>query len=367
MTDKHTILVVDDEAINIRLLMEALKGEYRILVATSGEQALNQLDKHSDISLVLLDVNMPGMSGIEALDEIKKNDKWADLPVIFVTAMDQEGDEADGLAKGAADYITKPISMAIVRARVSTQLILQKAKKELAEQNKILEKRVLERTREISHTQEVIIYSLTSLAEARDQETGKHIIRTQNYVKALANLLRKHPDYKACLDNDHIIDSLFKTAPLHDIGKVGIPDKILLKPGKLTEEEFEIMKTHATLGGDALIKAEKSLSGNGATFLKYAVEIASTHHEKWDGSGYPKGLTGQDIPVSGRLMAIADVYDALISKRCYKPAFSHEESLGIMKKGQGNHFDPIMLEYFIENGELFKQIADEFSDNNDDE
>ena len=359
---RKTILIVDDEAINIRLLREALKEDYRLLVATNGEKALRQLEVHDDINLVLLDVNMPGISGIQVLDIIKKNPEWQNIPIIFVTAMDQEGDEADGLSRGAVDYITKPISMAIVRARVGSQLLVQQAKYELSQQNKILEQRVAERTKEISETQEVIIHSLTSLAEARDKETGKHILRTQHYVKSLANLLRPHPLYQDYLAEDSTIDAIFKTAPLHDIGKVGIPDNILLKPGKLTAEEFEIMKTHAQLGGEAMEKAQLSLSGNGANFLKYAKEIAYSHHEKWDGSGYPKGLVGEQIPISGRLMAIADVYDALISVRCYKPAFSHEESVEIMVKGRGSHFDPIMLDHFIENSELFRAIAIKYAD-----
>lgn len=363
---KPSILVVDDEPTNIRLLVEVLKSDYDLRIATSGEQVLEQLkNHHEEIDLILLDVNMPEMSGIDVLAKINQHHAWAEIPVIFVTAMDQEGDEAEGLQRGAVDYITKPLSAPIVKARVNTQLTLRRAKIELAAQNKILEKRVQERTEEISHTQEVIINALTSLAETRDKETGRHIIRTQYYVKRLAELIRHLPEYSDELDDDLTIDSIFKTAPLHDIGKVGIPDSILLKPGKLNAEEWTIMKTHAALGGDALSRAAESVGGRGVSFLKYAQEIAYGHHEKWDGSGYPKGLVRADIPISARLMAIADVYDALISRRCYKDPMSHKKSISIIKEGKGTHFDPVMLQVFLDNETQFFDIAEQYKDKDD--
>ncbi len=360
---KDCILIVDDEPTNIRLLMEVLKQDYDLKAATNGSQTLTLLEKdYTSIDLILLDVNMPDVSGIEVLEKINQQPEWSDIPVIFVTALNQECDEAEGLKKGAVDYITKPISAAIVKARIETQLTLRRAKLELSNQNKILEERVRERTEEISYTQDVIINALTSLAETRDKETGSHIIRTQYYVKALAELIRKLPEYKNDLDNDATIEAIFKTAPLHDVGKVGIPDGILLKPGKLNAEEWDIMRTHATLGGDALKQARESVKGKGASFLKYAEEIAYYHHEKWDGSGYPLGLSGNDIPISARLMAIADVYDALLSKRCYKEAFSHEKALLIMEEGKGLHFDPVMLDVFLANEHLFFDIAEKYND-----
>ena len=360
---KDCILIVDDEPTNIRLLMEVLKEEYELKAATNGIQTLALLEKDfTSIDLILLDVNMPEISGIDVLEKINQQPEWNDIPVIFVTALNQECDEAEGLKKGAVDYITKPISAAIVRARIETQLTLCRAKLELSNQNKILEEKVKERTEEIIYTQDVIINALTSLAETRDKETGSHIIRTQYYVKILAELIRKLPEYKEFLDDDATIDAIFKTAPLHDVGKVGIPDAILLKPGKLDAEEWVIMRTHASLGGDALKKARESVQGKGASFLKYAEEIANGHHEKWDGSGYPKGLSGNDIPVSARLMAIADVYDALLSKRCYKEAFSHSKALDIMEEGKGAHFDPVMLNVFLANEHLFFEIAEKYND-----
>ena len=313
---KDCILIVDDEPTNIRLLSEVLKQDYDLKVATSGKQTLYLLEKDAEgIELILLDVSMPEMSGIDVLEKISQQPEWQEIPVIFVTALNQECDETEGLKKGAVDYITKPISAAIVKARIETQLILRHAKLALSNQNKILEEKVRERTEEISYTQDVIIHALTSLAETRDKETGSHIVRTQYYVKILAELIRKLPEYQDVLDDDATIEAIFKTAPLHDVGKVGIPDGILLKPGKLDAEEWVIMRTHAALGGDAMKKARDSVQGKGASFLKYAEESAYGHHEKWDGSGYPLGLVGNSIPISARLMAIADVYDALLSKR----------------------------------------------------
>lgn len=361
---KPLIMIVDDEPINLRLLSEALKSEFDLIAATNGTQALQQLEQqHESIELILLDVNMPGMSGMEVLDRIKEHHEWSDIRVIFVTAMNQVCDEAAGLAHGAVDYITKPISAPIVLARIRTQLTLRAAKKSLAEQNQLLEQRVQERTEEIRYTQEVVINALTTLAETRDQETGLHIVRTQHYVKQLAELVRDFPEYKDELD-DEAIDAMFRTAPLHDVGKVGIPDRILLKPGKLDAEEWEIMRSHASLGGDALQKARQlsNRTQEGDCFLKYAQEIAYCHHEKWDGSGYPKGLSKEAIPLSARLMAIADVYDALISKRCYKSAMTHEQALEIMREGRAQHFDPVMLDAFLDNCHLFLAIADKYKD-----
>lgn len=360
--NKSSILIVDDAPINIKLLVEVLKQDYDLRIATSGAQALSQLEQHyNDIDLILLDVTMPEMSGMEVLERIKANVDWCGIPVIFVTALNQECDETEGLQKGAVDYITKPFSAPIVQARIKTQLTLRQAKKELSDQNQALEIKVQERTEEISYTQEMIINALTTLALKRDKETGNHIIRTQYYVKILADLIRHLPEYRDELD-DSIIDAMFRTAPLHDIGKVGIPDHILLKPGKLTDEEWDIMRTHPTIGGDALQNASASTHHKGSDFLEYAKQIAYSHHEKWDGSGYPEGLKGNEIPLSARLMAIADVYDALTSRRCYKDAMPHDRARDIMMEGMGRHFDPLMLQIFMDNEHLFLEIADQYTD-----
>src|SRR3954465_13999024 len=312
-TEHHnvpTILAVADAPVNLSLITGLLKSHYRVKVANSGEKALRIV--HSDLppGLVLLDVMMPDLDGIEVCRRLKQDPRTRHIPVIFLTAMTKSEDERIGLEAGAVDSITKPISPPILLARVKTHLQLKAGQDFLKDKNAYLEGEVYRRTRDVQAIQDVTILTMASLAETRDNETGNHIRRTQHYVKALAIKLRDHPHFAGYFTN-HVIDLLFKSAPLHDIGKVGIPDKILLKPGKLTPDEFEIMKTHTTLGRDAIIMAEAGLDFE-VSFLRYAREIAGSHQEKWDGSRYPEGLRGNDIPISARLMAVADVYDALI-------------------------------------------------------
>jgi putative two-component system response regulator len=244
---------------------------------------------------------------------------------------------------------------------VQTHLELKRIRDYLKNQNEFLEAEVQRRTQEIVAVQEVTILAMASLAETRDTDTGNHIRRTQFYVRALAEKLRRHPRFSYFLDDDKTIDLLFKSAPLHDIGKVGIPDHILLKPGRFAEEEFEIMKTHCTLGRDAIIAAERRL-GLDLPFLAFAKEIAYSHQEKWDGTGYPEGLSGDDIPISGRLMAVADVYDALICRRVYKEGMPHEKAVGIIHESSGVHFDPDIVDAFIEIADEFVQIAKRYED-----
>jgi putative two-component system response regulator len=359
-----TILAVDDTPVNLSLITGLLKSHYRVKVANSGEKALRIA--HSDLppDLVLLDVMMPDLDGIEVCRRLKDDPRTRHIPVIFLTAMSKSEDERIGLEAGAVDYITKPISPPILLARVKTHLQLKAGQDFLKDKNAYLESEVYRRTREVQAIQDVTILTMASLAETRDNETGNHIRRTQHYVKALAIKLRDHPRFAGYF-TDHVIDLLFKSAPLHDIGKVGIPDKILLKPGKLTPEEFEIMKTHTTLGRDAIEQAERQL-GTPVEFLKLAKEIAYAHQEKWDGSGYPEGLAGEAIPVSARLMAVADVYDALISRRVYKPAFPHEKSVELILEGRGKHFDPDITDAFMEIREEFRAIAKRFADSDGD-
>ena len=280
--------------------------------------------------------------------------------MIFVTARADEEDERVGLELGAVDYITKPISPSILMARVRTQLMLKASADFLRDQNAFLESQVERRTREVSAIQDVTILAMASLAETRDSDTGNHILRTQQYVRALAQHLRDHPRFSQFL-TDYNMLMLFKSAPLHDIGKVGIPDRILLKPGRLTPEEFEIMKTHTTLGRDAIDHAERAL-GTNVEFLRLAKEIAYSHQEKWDGSGYPQGLAGDAIPVSARLMAVADVYDALISRRVYKEPMPHAQAVDIIRAGSGSHFDPDMVQAFLVIQDTFRDIAQRLSD-----
>jgi putative two-component system response regulator len=359
-----TILAVDDAPMNLSLITGLLKSHYRVKVANSGEKALRIV--HSDLppDLVLLDVMMPDLDGIEVCRRLKDDPRTRHIPVIFLTAMSKSEDERIGLEAGAVDYITKPISPPILLARVKTHLQLKAGQDFLKDKNAYLQSEVFRRTREVQAIQDVTILTMASLAETRDNETGNHIRRTQHYVKALAIKLRDHPRFAGYF-TDHVIDLLFKSAPLHDIGKVGIPDKILLKPGKLTPEEFEIMKTHTTLGRDAIEQAERQL-GTPVEFLKVAKEIAYSHQEKWDGSGYPEGLAGDGIPVSARLMAVADVYDALISRRVYKPAFTHERAVELISEGRGKHFDPDITDAFMEIREEFRTIAKKFGDSDSD-
>lgn len=362
--EKPTLLVVDDTPDNLALMSSLLKNLYRVKVANSGEKALSHLEYNDIPDLILLDIMMPGLSGYDVLSRLKANERTRHIPVIFLTAMSSVEDEKKGLELGAVDYITKPISPPIVLARIKTQLQNKIAADFLRDQNEYLENEIIKRTREVSAIQYVTILALTSLAETRDSDTGNHIRRTQHYVKSLATKLKDHPRFGYFL-SENMIETLFKSAPLHDIGKVGIPDAILLKPGKLTAEEFEIMKNHAILGRDAIEEAEKQL-GMQVEFLNIAKEIAYTHHEKWDGSGYPCGLKGDEIPISGRLMAVADVYDALISRRVYKEGIPHDKALEIMVQGRGSHFDPDILDAFVSIQDLFINIARMFADSDED-
>ena len=308
---------------------------------------------------------MPEMDGYEVITHLKADERTREIPVIFLTAKVEVEDEQRGLELGAVDYITKPISPPIVLARVRTHLDLKKARDFLKDRNKHLEEEVRQRTREVAAVQDVTIHAMASLAETRDNETGNHIRRTQWYVKLIAEKLRHLPRFRAVLDSDKTIDLLFKSAPLHDIGKVGIQDRILLKPGHFEPEEFEIMKGHPRLGLDAIVAAEQSLDLD-LPFLKIAKEIAYSHQEKWDGSGYPEGLSGDDIPVSARIMAIADVYDALVSRRVYKEGMPHEQALGIIVEGKGSHFDPDIVDAFLEVADECRAIANRYRDSDAD-
>jgi putative two-component system response regulator len=359
-----TLLVVDDTPDNLLLMTDLLKDRYRVKVANSGEKALRVLQGDSLPDLILLDVMMPGLSGHEVAQQLKREPRTREIPIIFLTAMAGTEDEIHGLELGAVDYITKPVRPALVLARVDTQLKLKAAKDFLRDHNDYLEKEVERRTREVIAIQDVAIQAMASLAETRDNETGNHIRRTQHYVKVLAEHLRDHPRFRDFLTSETIL-LLFKSAPLHDIGKIGIPDHILLKPGRFTEEEFEIMKTHTTLGRDAIQHAEDQL-GIRADFLSLAKEIAYSHQEKWDGSGYPQALAGDAIPISARLMAVADVYDALISRRVYKSGMPHEQAVEIIREGRGTHFDPDVCDAFMACVEQFQGIAARFADTDQD-
>jgi len=361
---RPTILVVDDTPDNLALMSGLLKDTYRVKLANQGEKALEIAASDPAPDLILLDIMMPGIDGYEVCARLKSNPVTQDIPVIFLTAKSEIEDEKKGLDLGAVDYITKPVSPPILMARVKAQLELKAAADFLRDKNNYLEQEVARRTREVTAIQDVTIMVMASLAETRDTETGNHIRRTQHYVRELANRLQDHPRFADFL-TERNIEMLFKSAPLHDIGKVGIPDRILLKPGKLTPDEFEIMKTHTTLGRDAIDHAEGML-GMSVDFLNMAKEIALSHQEKWDGSGYPQGLSGDDIPVSARLMAVADVYDALISRRVYKDPMPHEQAVDIIRQGRAQHFDPDVTDVFLQASEAFREIAERYADSDDD-
>ncbi len=362
--EKASILVVDDTPDNLTLMADLLKDHYRVRVANNGERALKIVQGDTPPDLILLDIMMPGLSGHEVCEQLKADSRTREIPIIFLTAMTAVEDEKKGLEMGAVDYITKPISPPIVLARVATHLKIKAAADFLRDKNAFLEAEVARRTREVNAIQDVTIIAMASLAETRDNDTGNHIRRTQFYVKALAEHLKDHPRFSRFL-TDPTINMLYKSAPLHDIGKVGIPDRILLKPGRFTPEEFEIMKTHTTLGRDAIQAAEDRL-GMEVEFLHYAKEIAYYHQEKWNGSGYPTGKAGEDIPTSARLMAVADVYDALISRRIYKDGMPHEKAAQIMVADRGTHFDPDVVDAFVELQGEFQAIAARFADSDED-
>ncbi|MCB2186911.1 MAG: two-component system response regulator [Deltaproteobacteria bacterium] len=356
-----SVLVVDDTEENIDSLVAALGDIHEVSVAIDGESALAAVAENPP-DLILLDIMMPGIDGYEVCRRLKTDPRYTKIPILFLTGLTEVDSKTKGFQLGAVDYITKPFEIVEVQARVRTHLALTLASRRQEQQNEILEAMVAERTEELALTQEVTIHSLATLCETRDNETGGHILRTQGVVEALARKLAEDPRFAPHLDS-RTIDLLYKCAPLHDIGKVGVPDAILLKPGKLTEEEFQIMRNHCELGFRALEKAANLFrTGNLPDFLRHAQDIAYTHHEKWNGTGYPRRLRGEEIPLSGRIMAVADVYDALISKRVYKRPFNHRNAVEIITQHRGSHFDPDLVRAFLALREDFRSIALELAD-----
>lgn len=376
MKQRAQVLIVDDQADNLLILEDVLSEHYDVHPATNGKEALSFLDKGGRVDLILLDVMMPELDGFEVCRRLKSSETTRSIPVMFLTSLDRPEDEELGFALGAEDFIHKPVSPPVVLARVRTHLALSRATRALQRRNADLELLVAERTAEIreqaarlvSSKQEVIaaqaatITAFCALAEARDNETGNHIRRTQHYVRLLAEALREHPRFRDQL-NEEVIQLLFKSAPLHDVGKVATPDAILLKQGKLTPEEWEIMQRHCESGRDAILQAERAFGGESdESFLLYAAEIAYGHHERWDGRGYPQGIAGDAIPLSARLMAVADVYDALISRRVYKPPFPHEQAIAMIIAERGRHFDPDIVDALQQIAGDFAGIASSFRD-----
>jgi putative two-component system response regulator len=367
ISDKADVVVVDDQPENLKLLVGLLAPHFTVHPFMRGGDLYRYLEAGHPADLVLLDVVMPAPDGLEICRVLRQNPDLLDVPIVFLTSLDSCADEEIGLSTGAVDYITKPFSPPIVLARVAHHVRLGRALRTIQNLNDFLDERVEERTAELvrknselMRTQEATIHALSVLVETRDSDTGHHIHRTQHYLRELAQAARQHADFALQLD-DAMITELFRSAPLHDIGKVAIPDRVLLKPGRLDPDEFNLMKTHTTHGRDAIARAEQIL-GSSDSFLHHARDIAYSHHERWDGGGYPQGLSGEDIPLSARLMAIADVYDALISSRSYKTGMSHDKAVAIIREGHGTQFDPRVVDIFLDIHNRFDEIAGQFAD-----
>lgn len=360
----YTVLIVDDNDDNIFLLESIITSHgYNVLSAGGGQEALDLVKaKRAELDIIILDVMMPGIDGLEVTKSIKTNSRTRHIPIILLTAKQKNrSDVAKGLDLGADDYLSKPVDSMELMARVRSSLRTKKLQDKLTQMNDQLEQLVEERTIEILLTRNAAIFGFAKLAEYRDPETGSHLERIRNYTKILADELRNFPQFKDEVDNEFVI-TIYQSSPLHDIGKVGIPDEILLKPGRLTKEEFEIMKNHATIGGDSLASSERMFGED--SFLSMGRDIAYFHHEKWNGQGYPNGLKGDEIPLPARIMAVADVFDALVSRRVYKSPMSLEEARKIIMAGQGKHFDPGIVEAFYNIEESFIKVRDKYTEEN---
>ena len=351
---KPTVLVVDDTPANLTLLANLLNKGYRVLLANSGARAL-EIALRTPPDVVVLDVMMPEMDGYEVCRRLKADARTCDAPVLFLTALSQPADEARGFEAGGADFVQKPFHPQTVLARVATQVQVKAWRDALKDRNAWLQNELVDRVQEVERLRDTTLFVMISLAEFRDQETGNHVRRTQEYVRVLASWLASEAPQPVEL-SAHEIDQLARSAPLHDIGKVAIPDAILLKPGPLTPDEWTVMRTHPMHGWELLRRAALRIGEQGV-FLTYAMEIARYHHEKWDGSGYPDGLAGADIPLAARLMAAADVYDALISRRPYKEPMSHEDALVWISSQSGSHFDPAVVAALHATKDRLRQIA----------
>jgi putative two-component system response regulator len=358
---KGNLLVVDDTPANLELLSQML-GErgYRVRPVLSGELALKSAAAEPP-DLVLLDIRMPGMDGFEVCRRLKRDEKLRDIPVIFLSALTDTEEKIRAFDDGGVDYVTKPFQIQEIEARVQTHLKLRRALLDVARYNAYLEELVGQKVREISDSQFATIFAMVKLSESRDDETGTHIWRVRDYCRVLAAAMRDVPEFRDVL-TERFVEDLYNAAPLHDIGKVGIPDAILLKPDRHTPDETRIMKTHTTIGARTLREVSHKYPEN--TFLSLGAQIAASHHERWDGSGYPEALQGEAIPLVAQIMAVADVYDALRSPRKYKKAFGHEPSVKTMIDGDGrtmpSHFHPRILHAFKRCGGEFDAVYARF-------
>ncbi|MDR1320499.1 MAG: response regulator [Gracilibacteraceae bacterium] len=354
MTNKRSkIILVDDNMTNLSMGKNMLKTFHEVYTVPSAAKLFECLGRFIP-DLILLDIEMPEMDGYETIKRLKSAENFADIPVIFLTAKKDEGSELEGLHLGAVDYVSKPFSAPLLLKRLETQLLLAAQKKVLKRHNDDLQTAVQQKTRQVTGLQNAVLNIVAELVEFRDSVTGGHVFRTQKYLQFLIEQLAREDVYTAEISGWDL-DFVVSSAQLHDVGKIAISDAILNKPGKLTNEEFEKMKTHVAIGVDAIERIEATTAEH--EFLRHAKVIAGTHHEKWDGSGYPWGLSGRRIPLEGRLMAVADVYDALISERPYKKAFTPAEAEEIIEKGRGAHFDPALVDIFHKVSGRFREIV----------
>ncbi|AEF84555.1 response regulator [Treponema primitia ZAS-2] len=353
-TKRHVIMLVDDNLTNLSIGKDMLKEHYDVFPIPSAEKLFAILGKVKP-DLILLDVEMPGMDGYETIKKLKSDTETKDIPVIFLTAKSDTGSELEGLSLGAIDYVFKPFSPPLLIKRIENHLLLQSQQAELKDFNDNLQEMVRKRTEQVFDLQNAVLASVAELVEFRDDVTGGHIMRTQRYLKLLMEKIlekRVYWEETSTWNQEFLIPS----AQLHDVGKIGISDTILNKPGKLTSEEFEIMKKHAEIGERAIEGIMKTTKEH--DFLIHAKIFAGAHHEKWDGSGYPRGLKGEAIPLQGRIMAIADVYDALIALRPYKAPMSTEQANSIIMEGRGVHFDPVLVDLFGSLKDKFAEVAE---------
>jgi putative two-component system response regulator len=354
--EPSSVLVVDDLIENIQILQAFLKPlSYDVSSATNGQEALDAVATRTP-DVILLDLLMPGMSGFEVCQQLKSNPKTRHIPIIIITGLSDRNANVKALEAGADDFIIKPFDRVLLEARIKSAFRSKKLQDRILEYQRELEDKVKDRTKAVVLTQQVTVFSLAKLAESRDTETGEHLNRMRLYVRELALEMLTLESFQDVIDQK-FVDEIYQSSPLHDIGKVGIPDMILLKPGKLTHEEFEIMKMHSAIGGDTLRAADNEAGQH--SFLSMGRDIAYCHHEKWNGSGYPFGLAGLRIPLAARITALADVYDALTSKRPYKEPFSHEKSKAIIEEGRASHFDPDVVDAFLAREDEFIGICRE--------
>ncbi len=351
---KMQIMVIDDNVTNLHIARKALENLHDVTLVQTGEKALYLFERFTP-DLILLDVDMPGISGFDLIKKIKNlPPPTRDIAVIFLTAVDDTKSEFEGLNLGAVDYITKPLSFPLLQKRVELHLSLVKQQRELHNYSHNLEKMVEAKANVITELQNAIVTVLSNMVERRDGSSAGHLVRTKKYMNLFLHIVKDANIYPEELENINI-DLFTQASQLHDVGNMSIPDDILLKPGKLTPAEFEIIKSHTSIGEEAIMYAMSNVQEK--RFLEVAATIAGSHHEKWNGSGYPRGLCENEIPIEGRLMAIVDVYDALISGRPYKLPYTHEQSLSILKAGQGTHFDPALLKVFFKTSDIFAKIS----------